>query len=595
MKLVRELRPVRSFLLLTLCLVLAGCWEVHKEVTVNPDGTARIRVVRDVSLDAVKQMQMGQGSDLEESARQQAAEMVQSAQGVEAWSDVEWSVQEEVIRVQGTAYVPDLGEFSLNDPSGDDDQGFTALDFRRTDSGSVIELTMAGEDEEDQGEPLPSSLTHEQAVEMARKVKKENRQMRAMAAGMLLDMYEEVTLHLPAEPTEVDGFSRGEDGAYTASFAGEKLVSAIGAIIDMPTDSLASHLMAAAEAGKGRERAVGELMLDRLEGIPARVVIPSPGEQQFDYQAEVAEARESYPQLEERLGIGQDEGPAGGPEPFEGEVTVEAEADEAAGGGGEPGGGGKPAGAESEEGPIQVEGPPRVVRLQVGRPDVSSTLELGTTVHVTLPSVAGKQHLGLSAETPEGLSVTDDQGRELVAVSAQLRDSWKEDNPNHFTSRQATSWSLTTVGDDPEIPAVEISLWAAPSPGARSLRIQGEVPVLTPPTSTETATVAASAISDGASLELGGHEVTLSERATMTMGGERSVIYEVDGDPVVVEIRRKGETLWQLGDRGGARISVPEDLTGDEPLTFVFGEPAVMRVPLDLRFGIGLGGGGATP
>lgn len=315
-KLARRLWSKRTALLLVACLVAVGCWQIEKRVTLNPDGSAKIHVTRDISLDAVKQMmQMEQGDEkgggMEAEAREGAASLVEDAQGVEAWKDVSWSVQEEVIRVEGTAYVPDVGDFSLDDPSEDNDTGFTALDYRRDGDEAVLEMNMGGADDEDE-EPLPSSLTMDEAMKRAKKAKKESSQGRRMAAGMLIDMSETVKVALPAEPTKVEGFTKGEDGFYTAGFEGEKLLKALGAVAEMPTKELAEHLMDAASEGKTLDAAMGELMLDELEGVPARLVFPASGGAQFDYEAEAAAAAEAMPGLKERLGITGEGGETGG-------------------------------------------------------------------------------------------------------------------------------------------------------------------------------------------------------------------------------------------------------------------------------------------
>lgn len=593
MTLSHPLTPLRSVLLLFLPLALAGCWEVHQRVSVNPDGSARVEVSREISLDVVQQMGMGEDADLDDAARQQAAKMVRNAQGVEAWSDMDWSVEDGVIRVTGTAYVPDLDAFALSDPSGDDGSALSTLDFRRTDAGSIIEMTL-GDDTEDE-DPLPS-LTREAAMEMAAEIKKESRQMRTMAAGMFIDMRESVTLELPSEPTEVEGFAVGDDGAYTARFEGEKLLAAIGEVVAMETEDLATYLQEAASRGESREEAMGQLMLDGMEGIPARVVIPASGEPRFDYGAEAEAAAETYPELKERLGITGDEA-AGGDEPPVTEAAPGIERADEAGGEAEAR---AEAAAEADAGadaraeagaaaaPESASGPGEVIRLEVGRSGALSSLESGTTFVLTLPALAGADHLGLATAEPEGLTITDDEGRDLLAASREAYRNWEEANPNTMTSRTALSWSLGSTRGDPQVPTLEIELWAIPSAGARTLHVRGEVPILRQPTTTETATVPPGEIADGGELFLGDHRVRLSRYASMSRGDETSVIYDVEGDVIVTAVRRGGELLWDLGGGADTRVTVPEELPGTEPVELTYGEPSVRRVPVDLRFGLGL-------
>jgi hypothetical protein len=272
-----------------------------------------------------------------------------------------------------------------------------------------------------------------------------------------------------------------------------------------------------------------------------------------------------------------------------GEAEGEAEAGAAAEAGADAGDEGDArAEADVAAAPEGTSGSGEVVRLEVGRSGALSSLEAGTTFVLTLPALAGANHLGLATAEPEGLTVTDDEGRDMLAASREAYRSWEEANPNTMTSRSALSWNLGSTRGDPQVPTLEIELWAIPSPGARSLHVRGEVPILRQPTTTETATVPPGEIADGGELVLGDHRVRLSRYASMSRGDETSVIYDVEGDVIVTAVRRGGEVLWQLGGGGDTRITVPEELPGTEPVEFTFGEPGIRRVPVDLQFGIGL-------
>lgn len=303
---IRRVESTHLALLLAVTFVFTGCWELQRQVVVNPDGSAKVRVSVEMPADLFQQMQAGEETDLEAAAREQAANMVQTVQGVEAWSDMEWSAGSETVRVAGTAYVPDLAEFGLADSSGSGD-AVTTLDVRRGDGSYTLELTFSDQNTEDE-EPLPSPLTDEQAMEHARQAKQEGRETRRTAATLFTGMTEGVVLQLPAEPASTTGFTRQEDGTYAATFEGETLLSAIASITEMSDEQLADHLQQAAGKGeKSREEVMRNLVQERLEGMPARLVVPASGEPQFDYEAEVAAASKSFRQLKARLGIeGQD-------------------------------------------------------------------------------------------------------------------------------------------------------------------------------------------------------------------------------------------------------------------------------------------------
>lgn len=597
----------RVVLVVAALALLAGCWEQRQRVVVNPDGSARIQVERSISARAARQMGMGGQADLEEAARDQAAEIVEGVRGVEAWTDVTWSASGDSLRFSGTAYVPDLSEYAFEDPGGEHDRTITSLDVRREEGALTVELAPSGDEEEDE-DPL-GDLTEQQSMEQARQLQSETRRMRAMAATFFAGMEETVVLELPTEPTGVEGFERRDDGAWGVTFRGDSLLAAMGGVVEMETSELAARLREAASAGQTRDQAMGALMERRFGSVPARFEIPAGGEPQFDYEAEVAEAREAWQEIRDRLGIGDDAGADDGPaNGGGGDAAVAKDAgDTGAGAGGEAMGAeaapapaeGGGAAAAGEAGPADAgeempQGPPRPVRLSVGHPDLAGSLELGTTVVITLPGAAGVRRLGLATDGPRGLTITDETGRDLVAASREAHAAWEEAHPNTFTSRGVATWSLTTVGDDPEVPAVEIELWATPSADARSLAVRGAVPIRTPPESTTTTEVPTGRVEDGAELELGGRTATLSRYGTVTRGDERSKIYEVEGDAIVTAVRRGGETLWEMDERGAGRIEIPEELSGGEPLVFEHGAAGVRRVEVDLEFGLGLGSGGTS-
>jgi hypothetical protein len=113
--------------LLALTTLLAGCLEVDQQCTINPDGSARIRVRFTADLDKLKALPSAEHLDPEDARREArqslhelARQCLETAEGVDAWT--EYAYDESTphrITLSLTAYTRDFTRFALKPENGE--------------------------------------------------------------------------------------------------------------------------------------------------------------------------------------------------------------------------------------------------------------------------------------------------------------------------------------------------------------------------------------------------------------------------------------------------------------------------------------------
>ncbi len=106
----------------------------------------------------------------------------------------------------------------------------------------------------------------------------ELRQARSMAAGLLIDSREAVTLTLPGRATAVTGFTELDGNLYRVAIEGEEILDAMGAIVDAGPERLAARMREAADQGISEGELFASLVAEHLPQLPARIEFePSSG------------------------------------------------------------------------------------------------------------------------------------------------------------------------------------------------------------------------------------------------------------------------------------------------------------------------------
>ena len=279
--------------------LLAGCFETKQEFTLNPDGSGK--VVHESTFQNVTFSSKNETP--EQQLKQAIGDVIKRTKGVDAWRDVSFKLLDDGrIQFKGTAYFKNLT--ALEFPNQ------TMLEFEWVNGGNgtgTLSLRNKKSNEPDGRVAAAKSmdLGKLSPEERARKIKEERakfQQMKPMMAGVFGAMRHEVVFHLPGQPGESSNFTKDASGALALQFDGAKLLSAMDAL--MNDDAwLAKN---AGNLGGQEAPAMDERMSALMFGGkgPVRATVKGLASAAFDYDAEVAAAREEFAAVQQQLNPG---------------------------------------------------------------------------------------------------------------------------------------------------------------------------------------------------------------------------------------------------------------------------------------------------
>ncbi len=273
--------------MLLLLAVFAGCVDLEQEITLNPDGSGRIRV------HAVSTPQMDFGmdgpkasEDPHELARAAAEKEVNAAQGVDAWKDVSYGLRDDgLVEFSGTAYFPDIRQLKLNAMGMKGE--LLDMQIGQADNGA---MTIDLQNNEKPGTKEPRDLTDAQVKEEMLKQRAGYQQMKGLMETFLKDMRQKTTFHLPGKVASSTNLQKTGDSSVTLTFSGQEVLTLLDTF--MKDDAwLASEIRAgfSMKGGPGNMDAFNEKLFG--EKGPVRVVTTADIAPQFDYTTEMEEAR----------------------------------------------------------------------------------------------------------------------------------------------------------------------------------------------------------------------------------------------------------------------------------------------------------------
>jgi len=285
---------------------------LKQDVTINPDGSGKM------VLEVVVSTTPPAGMGLPDATRPDKNEMLKSfgksaiedAPGVETWADISLGTTDDGrMKFKGTAYFKDVTKIQV--AQGEEGGGVA---WAKDPKGGMI-LRMAMGPDKDQGkgqdkdqpkpvEAKPPAMTDAELAEAVQQAKAQWLQTKPMIQAMLGKMKMEAVFHLPGTLGEVSGFKKGANGSVSLVIEGAKLLEAME---KQMTDD--ATLKAAIKAGKnpmGGENPPDEVM-EKALGIKGPMTARVTGDLKplFDYDKEVKAAKEAYPKMVERLGIGE--------------------------------------------------------------------------------------------------------------------------------------------------------------------------------------------------------------------------------------------------------------------------------------------------
>jgi hypothetical protein len=272
--------------------LLAGCFETRQEFTLNPDGSGK--VLHESKFQTVDLSGGKPGS--EKQLKAAVAEIIGKARGVDAWRDVSYSLLDDGrIAFKGTAYFRSLSTLDIPNQ--------TMLEFDWAGSGGhsgVLSLRAKEGENKGKAKTIPANLP---AGELAQKVKESRakyQQMKPMMAMIVGAMKHEVVFHLPGKPAKSSAFQTDPTGALSLRFDGGKMLNAMEALINDDVWMALNSGSLNPDSAPPMDEAMSQLLFG--DKGPVRATVSDLGGAAFDYEAEVAAAKEAFASLQQQLG-----------------------------------------------------------------------------------------------------------------------------------------------------------------------------------------------------------------------------------------------------------------------------------------------------
>jgi hypothetical protein len=282
-----------------LALLICGCWETKETVTLNPDGSGKDAFETITALPPEIGSEKKEITDPQDEARKAVGKMLHESKGVEAWSDVAFSVLPDGrIRLQGVAFFPDYSKLTMP-------WGRSNVHWERTDNGMALTAAMwAMPNEKDPNKPAPGKPAPSTPEEIRKKVlidRMEYRRKRPILAAFLGSLKSDTTYVLPGRIAESGAFTTTPEGLRVV-FEGKKMLEVCDALT--ADDKLMAEI---AKEGKTFEqsRLVDEYLAEKVLGRKARLraVVTGKLAPLFDYAAESRKAKDAQDKMLETLNI----------------------------------------------------------------------------------------------------------------------------------------------------------------------------------------------------------------------------------------------------------------------------------------------------
>ena len=275
-------------------VALVSCFETEQEFTLNPDGSGK--VVHESKFQPFDFNIAIGGRELseEEKMKQAVASIIEKSKGIDAWDDVHFErLEDGRIHFRGTAWFPDISKLEI------ENQMMLEFDWNRDPSGNgalSMSVPVDGEDGGKEAEGPPEGEEERRAWLATERG--QYQQARMMMASFLPSMSHTATFTLPGDAAETHGFEDAGDGRVSIRFQGAGFLETLDEFV-ADDEWMLEHGF----SGGGGDEIPPELLAAVFGGeeIPtaARTAL---GEPAFDYQAEVAAARENAEALAERIG-----------------------------------------------------------------------------------------------------------------------------------------------------------------------------------------------------------------------------------------------------------------------------------------------------
>jgi|GEM_PF-6531378 len=283
---------VFSSLLIVAALAFTGCIEEKAEYSINPDGSGK--VIYEIQMPSMSvDLELGDagsstsGPDL----RAMVKEIIlYESQGVDTWKDISFKLTDEnQLHFKGTAYFPDITKLRIGDFSD-------GLIINRTDGRLTLELDI-------NGEKKPEELTEQQIDELVGQFRQEYSQGRRQAGEFVAQMHLKSSYRFGGDVVSSGSFESPAPDTLTFELYGPHLLEKIDFLYENE-DKLREIIR---QTGTHDIMPIGTsaLLFDRKR--PEKAVVNLGTTPLFDYDAEVAQAKENYPKMMEKLQLAENE------------------------------------------------------------------------------------------------------------------------------------------------------------------------------------------------------------------------------------------------------------------------------------------------
>jgi hypothetical protein len=296
-----------------LSMFLAGCVQSEQVFTLNPDGSGKVAVTLVTPLNPFEQALGGGGPpggkklSLADKKRMFVDKLLSSAKGVDAWKDVSAEfTREGLLKFQGTAYFKDLEKFKFESGGGSPvklvREGGGALRLVFMPEALKSDLNPGGNRDE---EPDLRKLKGKELDEYILSKRVEYQATKGLFTALLTDLKYTFVYRLPGDVSGVKVYRTEGKRSVALTLEGNKILKAMNDLMTRDDDSFRKELLAGALIDFRGDTAKSLKALG-LNWHEAAAVVPRPGGPQFDYAKESAAAREAYPALRQRLGLGEE-------------------------------------------------------------------------------------------------------------------------------------------------------------------------------------------------------------------------------------------------------------------------------------------------
>jgi hypothetical protein len=291
-----------------LCFAAAGCVEGDVTYTVNPDGSAKVKVDV-VSVNPPRFFGGGPGAkksgdeSLDDTLRQSIRQTLEMP-GVAAWKDVSAEfLPNGKLKFVGTAYVKRVEDF---DAKGGIPLLQLGLASERGPDGS-LRLVARRKEKDDLGfsqrkPKTPDEIKKMTDAELDQYVLRELIDLQStkpLFVAFFTDAKLKTTYVLPGEVTAAEGFAKeGRQASFTLD--GAKVLASFNKALSQDRAEWRKLYRAAPD------RSAIEAVVFGAPVENGSITVAKPGEAQFDFDKEVKEARAAYPELRKKFGFGDD-------------------------------------------------------------------------------------------------------------------------------------------------------------------------------------------------------------------------------------------------------------------------------------------------